>query len=181
MLKTKEMAMQQREADSNEIQYKPITTGVQMPRKILDMGKKEIIAHAKDIYNAMMDGNLDPIETMIEVKKGILFFETLDENVRPVIYGKTIVGRGDILKMHNVEIEPSELGVKWNFDVCNDNILTRLINALEAAKTAVTDRQNFLKVITTQTDVVDEETGEVYRVNPPVRTSLNGYKFSVKN
>jgi hypothetical protein len=181
MIKTKELAQQQRETDSNEIPipYKPITTGVQMPRKILDMGKKEIIAHAKDIYNAMMDGNLDPIETMIEVKKGILFFETLDENVRPVIYGKTIVGRGDILKMHNVEIEPSELGVKWAYP--NNPELERLQEDVKVATEALKAHQIILQTITTAAKMVDMETGEEYIAFPGVRTCTNGYKFSVKN
>lgn len=175
------MAQQQREADNAE--YLPISNSkeVSLPRNLLDMGKKEIIAGAKDIYNAMMDGIIDPIETQILIKKGLAFFEALDENVRPVIYGKNIVARGDVFKTHNVEIEPAELGVKWLYDRCESPELERLQEDVKKATEALKAHQVALQCITTATVMVDTDTGEEYTAHPAVRTCTSGYKFSIKN
>jgi len=187
MIKTKDLAAQQLEADSYgetapDILYNVVKTGVvTIPKGILDMGKKEIIAHARDIYNAMMDGSLDPIETMIIIKKGITFFESLDENVRPVIYGKTIVNRGEVLKLHNAEIEASDLGVKWLYDGCNSPELERLQEDVKKATEALKQHQIALQTITTKTKMVDTATGEEYEAFPAVRTATAGYKISIKN
>lgn len=178
-MKTKDAFMSLREQEQSE------TTGTQTgvsfsPKKLLNVDRKTIISTAMSVVNAIQDGEFDLVDTFIEIKKGVLFFETLEENTKAIVYGKSLVGKGEVLKRHSVEIEQSELGVKWDYSGCNDVILDRLTIAFTEAKKAMEDRQNYLKIITTITEQVDMETGETYKVNPPVRTSTNGYKFSVK-
>lgn len=174
---SKNSAMDMRQAQEAETTNTSVSL---VPKKLLGLDKATIVTNAKRIVNAIADGDLDLIDTFIEIKKGMLFFETLEENVKTMVYGKTIVAKGEILKLHSVEIEASELGVSWDFKGCGDAVLNRLNEALSIAKQAVTDRQNYLKVITTISEQVDTETGETYKVNPPVRKATSGYKFSIK-
>lgn len=178
MERTKDMAMDQRQR-SEEVAN--TSTGVSLtPKKLIALDKATIVSNAKAIVNAVQDGDLDLVDTFIEVKKGKLFFETLEENLKGFVYGKSLVAKGAILKMHSVEIEQSELGVVWDYKGCCDVILDRLNERMISAAAAVKERQAYLQVITTISKQVDMETGEEYTVNPPVRKATNGYKFSIK-
>ncbi len=151
-----------------------------IPKRLLKLTGDDINEFCKAIVAEVQDGNEDALEMLICIKKGIRIFELLDENIRPIVYGKNLVAKGGILKLHNVEVEPAELGTKWYFDRCGDAKLNTLNQELEAAKQKVTDRQNELKVITTISEQVDTDTGETWKVNPPIKRSTSGYKVTIK-
>lgn len=169
------------EERNNEFMEQAKTTPVPIQTKtLLNVDKDTLIEYAKNIVASIQDGHEDALEVLICVKKGLMFFEALDENVRPIVYSKDITSGSNILSVHNADIEASQLGVKWHYEGCNDVILNKLYEELESLKLKIKDRENYLKVITTISEQIDEETGETWKVNPPIKKSTSGYKITIK-
>jgi hypothetical protein len=179
MGKTKELFREEREQydeyrfpSKYPVSTKSVDTGLTLQtKKLLTLTKSDIRDYAITIVDSVQNGEQDLIETMISVKKAISFFEQLDENLRPLFYSKQIVSKGDILKVHNVEIEPSDFS-KWDFKNCNDEILNRICEDKK-------DRENALKLITSPTKYIDTVTGSEYVANPPIKKTTSGYKITI--
>jgi hypothetical protein len=77
------------------------------------------------------------------------------------------------------KIELAEVGVKYDFSMCDDKELEDLMKQQEYLDYLIKERQKFLKTITQQgMDIVDKN-GEVYRIFPPSRTSTSSVKTTI--
>jgi hypothetical protein len=173
MSASKNEFMALREQEQNE------TTGTQTAviltkKSILHMSKSTIEDLAKADVALVVDGHEDVVEAMIYVSKGLEYFTLLDKNLRPYLYEKQLEKQS----LYSMKVEPAQLGTKYDYSVCQDHILDELNAKLEEAKKAVTDRQNFLKAINVSANLVDDDTGEIYKVYAPNKTATSGYKLS---
>lgn len=78
------------------------------------------------------------------------------------------------------KIEKSELGTKYDYTVCNDPVYTQLQKIVEEANRQVKERETFLKSLKEPLVTVDEGSGEVARILPPLKKSTTGLKVSIK-
>lgn len=88
-------------------------------------------------------------------------------------YGKTF-------EKHNFKYEVKEVGVKYIFDNCNDPKLFSFTTKLNEAKADVDARQKFLKSLKQPVEIADDDTGEVFTVNPAVKTSKTSVTVEMK-
>jgi hypothetical protein len=166
------MDMRQQEQENNQVTG---TTGLSLTKKsILNMDKSQIEELAHATVSDVVDGNEDIKEVMVYVTKGLEYFTLLDKNLRPYLYEKQFEKQS----LYGIKIEPAQLGTKYDYSICQDHILDDLNAKLEEAKKAVTDRQNFLKAVNVSANLVDDDTGEIYKVYAPNKTATSGYKLS---
>lgn len=145
---------------------------------ILPSTKDEVYNFARKLESELVSGEVNPLE-LVRFKKA---FENLFETIKPTLdeysreeaekYGKSFNYKG-------LKIELAENGTKYDYSKCNDPILPDLLQKLESAKKAVENRQTFLKGIKGHITVVDEETGDVVQVFPPIKSSTSGIKCSL--
>lgn len=79
-----------------------------------------------------------------------------------------------------VKIELAETGIKYDYEMCGDEILKAMENELADLKKRIAERQKFLQSIAGSLTVVNENTGEVIKLYPPVRSSKDGLKITFK-
>ena len=147
--------------------------------KLLNLTKSDIKALADQVIVRVSEGDFDSTQVMIANKKAMALHEAIDVLLKPIFYGKNIVSRGDVLKMHNVEIEPAGLGSVWLYDGCQCVVLERLNAEMVTLKEKIAARQLILKGLTTGTELCDEETGESYTAFPAVNKKSEGYKITI--
>ena len=87
---------------------------------------------------------------------------------------------GKEFEKQGFKIKVGEVGVKYHFDNCNDPILKDAEFKFEAAKATVDDRKKFLKTIKSPTTLVNEETSEIYTINPAPKTSTTSVIMTMK-
>lgn len=81
---------------------------------------------------------------------------------------------------NKTKVELAEVGTKYDFSVCNDAEYVSLLEKLEQAKSNLEVRKDFLKGIPTKgIEVVNEDTGEVSKIYPPVKTSSSSFKVTL--
>jgi hypothetical protein len=73
-----------------------------------------------------------------------------------------------------------EAGVKYDYSDCNDLEYNMLNTQLEALKSTLKERETFLKAIKAPKQMIDENSGEVYSVYPPKKTSSTTLKVTFK-
>ena len=100
---------------------------------------------------------------------------TLIENALNEIsnYEKNAVIKGS-------EFSIVEAGVKYDYSECNDIEYNMLNTQLEALKSTLKDRETFLKAIKAPMQMIDENSGEVYTICPPKKTSSTTLKVTFK-
>ena len=139
---------------------------------------KDGIKHTANMAaNSVLDGECDPLDALIFVKKGSELFKELDAKIRPIAEGKQI---GVDFQKFGVKITEGMTGVKYDFSTCNDQEFEQLNEVFEAAKDALEERKNFLKSVTKPLELVNTDTGETYTINPPVKSGKMGFTLTIK-
>lgn len=78
------------------------------------------------------------------------------------------------------KVEVCEAGTKYDYSNCGDAKWYELQEQLAHLQAQIKDREVFLKGIKEPLAVLNEETGEVFKVSPPVKTSTTTAKFTLK-
>lgn len=81
---------------------------------------------------------------------------------------------------YGVEMTKSEVGVQYDFSVCGDPLHDRLESEFNTAKARLDERKKFLKGLNQPLKTIDEETGELIELRPPLKTSTSTVTVSIK-
>jgi len=180
MSKTKEAFMEMREQEIAELQLPSPSQSLSrvLPTlKQLDAASIDTLARA--LVNEVADGTRDGVDLFTLATKLSLFADTLKENVKSYVYGKTLAQKGDKYVLNGVELTPAEIGTKYDYESCKDTMWERLDADLKTAKARKEEREKFLKTIKGKVTVVDDETGEVATIYEPVKSGQSGYRSKV--
>lgn len=86
---------------------------------------------------------------------------------------------GKEVAQHGVTFTVAEVGVKYDYENCKDLEWTMLRNAEARNADARKLREKFLKTITSPLTLVNEDTGEVDTINPPIKSSTTKVKITL--
>lgn len=144
--------------------------------------KSEIKMFAQNMINSVVDGNVDPLKTKVQIsalKKALETIEENDEFKQCVMNETDKYQKSELLNLFNAKIEIRETSVKHDFSQCGHIKYNRIIRALDklnAMKKAIEDR---LKATHEAETIVNEKTGEIYRVVPPTKQSKNSVVITI--
>jgi hypothetical protein len=143
----------------------------------INKSKDQIKDTATKAYNSVMDGDYDAIDALIFIKKGSELFKELDAKIRPIAEGKSV---GPDYQKFGVKITEGMTGIKYSFDECNDPIYNDLNISFEIAKEMLEERKTFLKSVTKKMTIVDEASGDIVEINPPIKSGKLGLTLTIK-
>ena len=141
--------------------------------------KQQIETFAHSLEQGLNNGQIIASDLLRFQKAMEKVFEkikpTLIENALNEIsnYEKNAVIKGS-------EFSIVEAGVKYDYSDCNDLEYNKLTTQLEALKSTLKDRETFLKSIKEPLQMIDENSGEVYTIYPPKKTSSTTLKVTFK-
>lgn len=159
MKTSKDLFMQQRESELQEFD-------LSKSKKLLSLNKADINKQVERAYNDVLDGNTDPLEALVFAKKGEALFKALSDKVRPLAEEK------DYGKNHSIyftEVKANTTGSGWDYTPCNDAIYNQMLLEQADLKVKIKDREAFLQSLKTPLNTFDENTGETFIINPPIR------------
>lgn len=139
---------------------------------------KEQIIHAAQIAaQSVQDGECDAIDALIFTKKGAELFKEMDARIRPIAESKSL---GKEYSKFGVKIVEAMTGVKYDFSSCSDVVWNELNAEIERLKDKIKERETFLKSVTKKMIIVDEDTGDIIEIHPPVKSGKLGFTLTVK-
>lgn len=141
---------------------------------LLFKSKEEIKDIAFFIFDQVEQGNEDAVKTLSIIHKISLICKEVETNIRPLVQKQ--VGK-EKLERFGIKLSEVKTGSTFDYLGTGDKEYERLLKELEAAKTAVKNRESFLKTLDRVCEMVDTETGETYTVTPPINTFSNTLKI----
>ena len=115
------------------------------------------------------EGNLNPVEAFVYSHKLLEFATLLNSNLKQQIKGV----KGDF---YGLRISEVKTGSIFDYSACNSPRLQFLVEQANKLKESIEREQAFLKALPGPMEVIDNDTGEIYQVRPPV----NYYSISSK-
>lgn len=129
---------------------------------------------------AVEDGNYDPLKGLIYANKLEKFGKELTAALRPIAEGSVTLAKGEVYKTFNTEVTQKETGVSFDLSICNDPVFKKLSDELTDVTLRYKERETFLKSISKPMTIVDEETGDIIEIKPPIRKGKLGLALSIK-
>lgn len=131
--------------------------------------------------NSLADGEVNPIEAVVKAKS---MYEVLssflkDDDVKELVVNECEkYGKGETPSFAGAKVQVKETGVKWDYTDCGDPVYDSLALQMEELKQRMKQRESYLKTITERKTEIDEATGEIYTILPPVRTATTSYSIT---
>ena len=143
--------------------------------------KEEQAVLSSAMINSVLDGEIDPIKAVVQAKSLV---ETLtlflkDKGVNDLVL-REVEKYGKQTSKDGATIAIKEVGSKWDYSECGDPIYNRLSSQKAEIEEKLKEREALLKATREPRTEVDEETGEVYTVNPPSKSSTTSYSITFK-
>ena len=144
--------------------------------------KEEQAVISSAMINSVLDGEIDAIKAVVQAKSLV---ETLtlflkDKGVNDLVL-REVEKYGKQTSKDGATISIKEVGSKWDYSECGDPIYNRLSAKKAEIEEKLKEREALLKVTKEPRTEVDEETGEVYTVNPPSKSSTTSYSITFKS
>ena len=133
------------------------------------------------LVTGVQDGSIDPLQLLVKLKFAQSIIEDTISSIQPnCVDEASKYHKGEDIKLLGAELKVKEAGTKYDFSGCNDPIYQKYESVISENKEAQKDRTNFLKSIKTKTTLVDDETGEVYEIMPPIKKSTTIVQVTIK-
>ena len=144
--------------------------------------KAERAAFVSNVITNIEDESVDPLKIHLQLKSLIDISEQLLENET---YRKYLLSaaekNGKKFTYQNAEFSIKEVGTRYNWDNCDDIELTDLLLQNESLKEKLKVKQDFLKKVPIAgLAVLNEETGETYKVYPPSKSSTTAVSVTLR-
>lgn len=78
------------------------------------------------------------------------------------------------------KITKAEHGAKYDYSNCGDPVYEKLLGESTLANDRLKGREIFLKSLKEPLTVVDEDSGEVSKINPPTKKSTSGLNVTIR-
>lgn len=145
-----------------------------------EIDKESRKAFAESVILGLKEGNADPLKIHYQIKCIEDFVKTLtaDPDYKDMLldeaskYGKTF-------EQYNARFEVKEMGVKYDYSVCNDPVYNKLKAQLTVLEDEIKAREKYLKAIPTQ-GVQTLLEDEVLTLYPPAKSSTTSITVNLK-
>lgn len=132
------------------------------------------------LIQEVKEGNANPLEVLIQLRAIEKVSGRVLKEIQENILREADKYAEKSFEFNSCKLEKAELGTKYDFTVCGDPVWEQRVSIMNAAKTLVDERQEFLKSLKEPITIVDEGSGEVATIRPPLKTSTSGVKVSIK-
>ncbi len=132
------------------------------------------------VIEGLDSGYSDPIKILSAIKSMQSILDDIEKFAKPLVLDE-LDKNGGKLELYGLSLQKKEAGVKYDFSSTNDQVYMTLSVEMEQLKNKMKERETFLKTLPADgQSILDEETGEAYKIHRPIKTSTTTYVASLK-
>lgn len=155
-----------------------MTTAVQHLR-VLPSSKEEVKIFSEKLLAELLNGEINPFE-LVRLKKSFeSVFDIIKKELDALALEEAQKYGQKNFEAFGLKIQIGENGTRYDYDNCADPKYINLKTQADVISQRLKDRQDFLKTLKAPETLIDEETGDVVTVNPPIKSSTTGLKISL--
>ena len=147
------------------------------------LSKETMQMQSNALIQPIIDGEIDPLRAVAKIRflSDMLAATLKDDRVKDVILSEIDKNGGKEVTAFGVKFSQKEMGVSYDFSVCQDPEYNRLAADMETLKAKMKEREKYLMGIPAEgIPMVDQETGDCYKVIRPLRRASLGYSVTFK-
>ena len=149
---------------------------------LFETTKQQRTDFVNDLILKMENGQVDPVKLHLQIKSIEEIVKQATSNGR---YKSLLLDEaqkhGKKFTAFNAEFQIKEAGPKYDYSQCNDPVITDLLQQQAQLDEKVKARQEFLQTLPIEgMEVINDETGEAYRIYPPSKSSTTTVSVTLK-
>ena len=147
------------------------------------LSKETMRMQSSALIQPIIDGEIDPLRAVAKIRflSDMLAATLKDDRVKNVILNEIDKNGGKEVTAFGVKFAQKEMGVSYDYTVCQDPEYNRLATEMETLKAKMKEREKYLMGIPAEgIPMVDQETGDCYKVIRPLRRASLGYSVTFK-
>lgn len=147
------------------------------------LSKETMQIQSRTLIQPIIDGEIDPLQAVAKIRflSDMLTAALKDDRVKDIILGEIDKNGGKEATAFGVKFTQKEMGVSYDYTVCGDPEYDRLAAEMEDLKARMKDREKFLMGIPAEgLPMVDQETGDCYKIIRPLRRASLNYSVTFK-
>lgn len=144
--------------------------------------KQERTTWVQSIIDQINEGIVSPlsIHTQVKCLEDMLKELTCNETYKASCLDEA-AKHGKAFELYNAKFSVREVGVKYDYSQCGDNVLNELVAKQQQIDELVKARQKMLQTVSEKGMVItDEESGETFTVYPPAKSSSTSVAVTLK-
>lgn len=148
--------------------------------KLMPSNLQQVAKFSKQLIQSVMDGETNPLELLVLLRALEKTSETVIDCIRENINSEAAKFSEREIEMFGARLEKSEVGTKYDYASTGDVVWETRDSSVKAAESLRKEREAFLRTLRQPMTVVDESTGEVTQIKPPLKRSTTFVKVSLK-
>ncbi|MCF2603220.1 hypothetical protein JQM84_05890 [Parabacteroides distasonis] len=147
------------------------------------LSKETMQIQSRTLIQPIIDGEIDPLRAVANIRflSDMLTAALKDDRVKDIVLGEIDKNGGKEATAFGVKFTQKEMGVSYDYTVCGDPEYDRLAAEMEDLKARMKDREKFLMGIPAEgLPMVDQETGDCYKIIRPLRRASLNYSVTFK-
>lgn len=141
----------------------------------------EVAKFSKLLIQGVRSGEINPLQLVVQLHALTKVYEEVREEIEENVLREAEMFPEKVIERYGARIEKSEVGAKYNYATSRDIEWERLDSEFRTIERKRKEREEFLRALKEPMTAVNEETGEVYRISPPFKTSKAGFKIYLTN
>jgi len=140
----------------------------------------QIDVFSDGIIEAVKGGEINPLAVLVQLRAMQQASERILKEIDSNIMSEAGKYPGSTFEYMGNKITKAEHGTKYDYSVCNDPIMDNLIEEAKILNEKIKARQERLKAQTQPENILDEVSGEVYLISPPIKRSKSGLNVQIR-
>jgi len=142
--------------------------------------KEQAADFTQKLISKVESGEENPLSLAVKMNAFIKSLESVKKAIDDSILREAEKYGAKSFDAFGAEITISELGTKYDYSICGDSEWQMLNQQLDSLKESIKQREKVLKSLTKPMTVVNELSGEIETINPPIKTSTTGIKIVLR-
>lgn len=151
--------------------------------KTENLTKTAISDQSNLLIQSIIGGEIDPLRAVAKIRflSDMLASALKDDRVKDAILTEIDRNGGKEASAFGVKFQQKEMGVSYDYTVCGDPEYDQLAAEMEDLKARMKEREKFLMGIPAEgLPMVDQETGDCYKIIRPLRRGSLSYSVTFK-
>ena len=141
----------------------------------------EVAKFSKLLIQSVKSGDVNPLQLIVQLHALTKVYEEVREEIEEHVLREAEKFPEKVIERYGARIEKSEVGTKYQYATSKDIEWERLDSEFKTIERKRKEREEFLRALREPMTAVNEETGEVYKIMPPFKTSKAGFKIYLTN
>lgn len=149
--------------------------------KLMPSTTSEVARFSHQLIKGVKSGEINPLELIVQLHALTKVYEEVREEIEENVLKEAEKYPEKVIERYGARIVKEEVGTRYNYLKTGDVEYEQLHAEAQTANRRLKEREEFLKALKEPIQLLDERTGELYKVHPPFKTSKSGFKIYLAN